>query len=110
MGNLPAVADDYKNAKHTCKMMGIPPENTIAFKDASYAEVEDRIDWLCYRIGVLCRVLEDATGFYGIGFMQNGLLWTRIRESALKLKAPFESIVIDLDAEEQKELKSLIDL
>ena len=28
-GDLPAVADDLKNAKHTSKMMGIPDENTF---------------------------------------------------------------------------------
>ena len=29
LGDLPAVVDDYKNAKQTVKMMGILPANTI---------------------------------------------------------------------------------
>ena len=35
MKDLPAVVDDEKNAKHTCKMMGILPENTFSLKDVS---------------------------------------------------------------------------
>ena len=36
LGNLPAVVDDFKNAKHTVKMMGILPENTFELRDISY--------------------------------------------------------------------------
>ena len=34
LGNLPAVIDDCKNARHIVKMMGIPPENTFELRDA----------------------------------------------------------------------------
>ena len=40
LGDLTAVADDFKNAKHTCKMMGIIPENTLELKDVSYDVLE----------------------------------------------------------------------
>ena len=55
--SLPAVVDDLKNAKHTVKMMNIPQENTFVLQDASYADLDEIIDWLTHRIAVITRVL-----------------------------------------------------
>ena len=41
LDDLPAVVDDFKNAKHTIKMMGILPENTFEMKDVTYHEIEE---------------------------------------------------------------------
>ena len=90
-------------------MMGIPIENTFEFIDACFEELEKNFKWICFRIGVLTRVLDNTTGILGIGFMQNGLLWERLRASAMKLVVPFTCIVIDLNAKEQQILKDLID-
>ena len=65
--------DDFKNSKYTAKMMGIPSENILEFKDASHTELEDHINWLCYRIGVLAKILVNETGIAGFGFLQGGL-------------------------------------
>ena len=35
-GNLPEVVNDFRNAKQTVKMLGIPAENIIELKDASH--------------------------------------------------------------------------
>ena len=35
-GDLPAVVDDLRNAKHTVKMMGILSENTFVMKNVSH--------------------------------------------------------------------------
>ena len=101
LGDLPAVADDYKNAKHTVRMMGILPENTFEVRDASFDELDETIEWLSYRIAALTRVLESRTGIVGIGFMQQGLYWTTLRPHAMKLVAPFDYVMIDLDKEDQ---------
>ena len=69
LGNLPAVVDDFKNAKHTAKMMGILPENTIELRDASANEMDAIIEWLTHRIVALTRVLSQKTGILGIGVM-----------------------------------------
>ena len=50
LGNLPAVIDDFKNAKHTVKMMGILKENTFELKDVSHEELEKKMRWLSFRI------------------------------------------------------------
>ena len=36
LDDLPDVIEDFKSAKHTCKMMGIHPDNTFEFKDVSH--------------------------------------------------------------------------
>ena len=89
LGDLPAVVDDFKNAKQTTQIMGIPPENTIEMKDVAYDEIEEKIEWLSYRIAVLTRVLENPTGILGVDFMLKGLFWTALRPNAMKLVAPF---------------------
>ena len=40
--------------------------------------------------------------------MSKGLIWDRIKENAMKLKAPFDSLDIDLNPEEQKLIKDCI--
>jgi hypothetical protein len=39
LGDLPAVVDDLRNAKHTVKMMGILPDNTFVMKNVSHDEL-----------------------------------------------------------------------
>ena len=67
MKDLPAVEDDLRNAKHTCKMMGILPENTFTLKDVSREELDSYYNWLKQRIKVLSMVLINSTGICGIG-------------------------------------------
>ena len=67
MKDLPAVVDDYKNAKHTCKMMGLLPENIFTLKDVSRKELDAHYNWLKNRIKVLTMVLINSTGICGIG-------------------------------------------
>ena len=67
MKDLPAVADDQKNAKHTCKMMGILPENTFTLRDVSRNVLDIHYNWLKSRIKVLTMVLVNNTGIFGIG-------------------------------------------
>ena len=93
---MPAVIDDFKNAKHTVQLMGILPENTIEIKDAKNDQLDETIEWLSYRIAVLTRVLENPTGILGVDFMLKGLFWTALRPNAMKLVAPFDSVTIDL--------------
>ena len=68
--DLPAVVDDYKNAMHTIKMMGILPENTFEIRNASYGEVEELYAWLRDRIAVQAKILVNKTGIIG----QKGLI------------------------------------
>ena len=82
-------------------MMSILPENTFEIKDASFDELDEIIEWLSYRIVALTRVLEISTGILGIDFMQQGLFWTTLRPHAMKLVAPFDCVVVDLDKEDQ---------
>ena len=70
MKDLPVVVDDLKNAKHTCKMMGILPENTFTLKDVSLKELDIHYNWLKTRIKVLTMVLINSTGIFGIGSYQ----------------------------------------
>ena len=96
LGNLPTVIDHLRNAKQTIQMMGILPENTYELRDATYSEVEKRIEWLSYRIAVLTRVLSNSTGILGIDFMLKGLFWSALRPNAMKLIPPFSEVTIDL--------------
>ena len=96
MKDLPAVEDDFKNAKHTCKMMGILQENTFTLKDVSRKELEIHYNWLMSRIKVLTMVLVDSTGLIGMGKYQNGLKWERLKANAMNLVAPFKFVLIDL--------------
>ena len=109
-GSLPAVLDDFKNAMHTVKMMGILPENIFELKDVSHDDLENYMQWLCWRIVAQTRVLKSPTGIKGTGFFLQGFTWEVLRPAAMKLIAPFDSVSIDLDAKEQKLVKDLIKL
>ena len=54
------------------------------------------------KIFVLARVLSDHTGILGPNpkLLAKGLLWNRIKKDAMKLKAPFDTLEINLDTEE----------
>ena len=61
---------------------------------------------------MLTHVLKNTTGILsGLDYcMSGGLLWETLRPSAMKLAAPFNSITIDLDVQDQNQLKELIEL
>ena len=110
LGDLDAVVDDYKNAKHTAKLMGIPLENTIEIKNGRHDQLNTVIDWFKERIPVLTQPLKSTTGIKGKELMIDGLLWETLRPFAMKLIAPFDSISIILNENEQKILAELIEL
>ena len=62
------------------------------------------------KIFVLARVLTDRTGIFGPNRkgLAQGLYWDRIKKDAMKLSAPFDSLKIDLDNEEQKLVQDCI--
>ena len=97
-GDLPAVLDDFKTAMHTVKMMGILPENIFQLKDVSYDDLEKYMEWLTWRIVAQTRVLDNHTGIKATGFFFKGkgqsFTWEVLRPSAMKLIAPFDSLVI----------------
>lgn len=92
LGDLPAVIDDQKIANQTIKMLGILPENTFEFTDATSDELDEIIDWLQHRIAVLTRILQKNTGLFGIENYGQGILWETLRPFAMKLVAPFDCI------------------
>ena len=108
LGDLPAVVDDMKNARHKVKMMGILSENTYELVDATYQQIEELTELMAQRIEVLSSPLKSFTGILGVGVMMQGIPWELLRPNAMKLKAPFNSVTIDLDILEQKKLKELI--
>ena len=75
LGNLPAVADDFKVAKHTVMMMGIPRQNTFELKDTKYDELKEIFTRLRLRFAVLTAKLDKSIGTYEDGGFLNGLLW-----------------------------------
>ena len=110
LGNLPAVIDDLKNAKQTVKMMGIIPEHTYIIKDASRQILDEKIDWLSNRAVVQCKLLVDATGIKGVRNFIQGMSWKTLKPNAMKLKAPFDFIIIDLSTRDQKLLEDFMKL
>ena len=100
---VPEVVDDFRKAKQTAKIMGILPENTIALKDVSHEELQRQWDQLEDKIYPLARVLGEHTGILGASprLLSRGLLWDKIKNFAMKLQAPFDSITIDLDVADQ---------
>ena len=56
------------------------------------------------KICVFSRVLSERTGILGPSpkMLSKGLFWDKIKENAMQLKAPFDSLDIDLNPEEQK--------
>ena len=83
--------------------MGILPENTIALKDVSREELQRQWDLLEDKIYPLARVLGEHTGVLSDSprLLFRGLLWDKIKNFAMNLQAPFDSITIDLDAADQ---------
>ena len=112
LGDLPAVVDDLRNAKHTVKLMGILPENTFVMKNVSHDELSKQINQLFSKFDVLTNILKNTTGILsGLDYcMSGGLLWEILRPSAMKLMAPFNYITIDLDVQDQNQLKELIEM
>ena len=100
-GDLPAVSDDFKKAKHICKMMGIPIGNTFEMNDASYDQLERQTDWFCWRIAALTKVLRSHTGIKGSGYFIQGFLWETLKPGAMNLVAPFDAVEVELNSEEQ---------
>ena len=63
--NLPAVKDDHMNMRQTMLMAGIPPQNIIELRDASYKDMEDLPDKVKEKIMPLTSDLKDPTGICG---------------------------------------------
>ena len=68
------------------------------------------MNWLGLRFFMQTKPLKEETGIIGNGkrFKVKGIKWERLRPNAMKLIAPYNSISIDLNDEEQKILKNLI--
>ena len=60
--SLPEVVNDFRNAMQTAQMMGIPFENIIQLRDASFDELEHTWTQFKDKITVFSRVLTDRTG------------------------------------------------
>ena len=97
LGDLPTVEDDFKVAKHTAMMMGIPPENRFEMKEANYKELDQIFAWLQKRFTVLARKLDKVTGLLGSDGFTGGVLWQILKEHAMKLTIPFDKILIELN-------------
>ena len=56
------------------------------------------------------RVLNGGTGILGPipEVLSKGLIWDRVKKNAMNLQAPFDSLDIDLDPEEQKLIRDCI--
>ena len=50
MEDLDTVVDDFKNAKRTVKMMGIPQEHIFEMRNASHDQIDKNMDWLGCRM------------------------------------------------------------
>ena len=87
----------------TAESMGIPLENIVQLQDASYEELDHAWNQFFDKIYVLSRVLDGRTGILGPvpNVLSNGLTWDRIKKNAMSLQAPFDSLDIDLDPQEQ---------
>ena len=101
--DLPEVVNDFRNAMQTAKQMGIPLENIVQLQDATYEELEHAWTQFYDKIYVFSRVLNGRTGILGpvATSLSNGLIWDRVKKSAMNLQAPFNSLDIDLDPQEQ---------
>ena len=108
MDSLPAVKDDLKVARQTVKMMGILPENTKEMYNAQYDEIHNYFAWLSDRICAFTRPLDDFTGIIGLEGYVQGIKWSILKTHAMKLVAPFDSVVITLNEKDEQKLKDLI--
>ena len=109
-GNLPEVVNDCRNARQTCKMLGIPTENTIELKDASHDELTRIWNNLKDEIQALAKPMNGKTGILGFnptGF-GGGFEWDNIKEFAMNLEESFDHIDIDLNHEDQKTIEQCI--
>ena len=59
---------------------------------------------------MISRVLGSKTGILGIDYYLKGLEWKVLRPFAMKLDAVFDSVQIDLNQQDQLDLKELIGL
>ena len=106
-GDLPAVVDDHKNAMQVAKLMGICSENMFELTDATFDQLEHTFTWLKYRFIALTRILEESTGILGANGL-HGLKWETLKPFVMKLEASFDSVILDLDKNEQTQLQNLI--
>ena len=108
--DLPEVVNDFRNAMQTAKSMGIPLDNIVQLHDASYEELEHTWTQFYDKIYAFSRVLNGRTGILGPikNVLSNGLIWDRIKTNAMNLQAPFDSLDIDLNPEEQKLIRDCI--
>ena len=99
-GNLPEVVNDFRNAKQTVKMLGIPAENTIELKDASHRQLTRSWDLLQARIFALTRQMTGKTGILGPSpaHLVNGFEWDKIKPFAMKINKTFDHLDIDLSS------------
>ena len=90
--------------------MGILTENTKEMYNASWEEIDEYFDWLSNRMCAFTRPLDEFTGIQGKdGYMQ-GIKWEVLRPHAMDLVAPFDSVVINLNENDEQKLKDLIKL
>ena len=110
MSDLKSVVDDFKNAKRTVKMMGIPQEHIFEMKNVSYKQIDQNMNWLGYRMIVQTKELTNDTGIKGkAGYCGlKGLKWEQIKPFVMKIDGPINVLVIDLDRLDQIKLKELI--
>ena len=106
-GNLPEVVNDCRNARQTCKMLGIPSDNTIELKDASHDQLTYVWNNLRDKIQALAKPMNGKTGILGSNpsLFANGFEWDNIKEFVMEQKEPFDHIDIDLDPEDQKNIE-----
>ena len=109
-GNLPEVVNDFRNAKQTSKMLGIPTENITVLKDASHEQLVNSWERLKDKISALSRPITGKTGILGTipTILANGLDWDKIKQFVMNLDAAFDQIDIDLDSEDQVKIQDCL--
>ena len=110
MGNLPAVMDDFKNAKNLSRMMGIPDENIKELINATHKSITELLDWFILRIRVLTKILRNETTIKHPKFLSGGLLWEDILANPINLIAPLDFVIINLNENDKQELVKLKEL
>ena len=69
-------------------MAGIPPQNIIQLRDASYKDMEDLPDKVKEKIMPLTSDLKDPTGICGEQGYIKGIYWHRAKILATKEDSP----------------------
>ena len=110
MKDLPAVQDDHRNIKQTVQMLNIPEENVFEAENVTYDKMIEITTRMTELILSRSRVLKLETGILGEREQLKGFKWDRVKVRAMEEGAPHDWIIIDLTEEEQKDLKSLIQL